>query len=84
MNMNTNMNATAYSFLSWQRPAVPLINEYEFVDPVYPLHIPTDNFPTVSLDQLTVILPLECCIIMFINFCIARPKYCFILCTPAV
>jgi len=21
---------------------------------------------------------------MFINFCIARPKYCFILCTPAV
>jgi len=33
----------------------------------------------------TVILPLECCIIMFINFCIARrPKYCFILHTPAV
>jgi len=29
---------------------VLLINEYEFVDPVYPLHIPTDNFPTVSLD----------------------------------
>jgi len=52
MNMNTNMNATAYSFLSWQRPAVPLINEYEFVDfdPVYPLHIPTNNFPTVCLD----------------------------------
>jgi len=47
--MNTNMNATAYAFLSWQRPAVLLINEYEFVDPVHPLHIPTNNFPTVSL-----------------------------------
>ena len=44
------MNATAYAFLSWQRPAVLLINEYECVDPVYPLHIPTNNFPTVSLD----------------------------------
>jgi len=41
-------------------------------------------FPTASIDWLTVIVPLECCIIMFINFCIARPKYCFILCTPAV
>jgi len=28
----------------------PLINEYECVDPVYTLHIPTNNFPTVSLD----------------------------------
>jgi len=27
-----------------------LINEYERVDPVYPLHRPTDNFPTVSVD----------------------------------
>jgi len=31
-----------------------------------------------------LILPLEYCIIMFINFYIGRPKYCFILCTPAV
>ena len=45
-----NMNATAYAFLSWQRPAVLLVNEYESVDPVYPLHIPTNNFPTVSFD----------------------------------
>jgi len=44
------MNATAYAFLSWQSPAVPLINEYECVDPDYLLHIPTNNFPTVSLD----------------------------------
>jgi len=58
---------------------VVLINEYECVDPVYPLHIPTNNFPTVSLDQLTVILPLECCIMMLIDFYIARPTYCFIL-----
>ena len=42
------MNAAAYAFLSWQRPAVLLINEYECVDPVYPLHIPTNNFPTVA------------------------------------
>jgi len=47
--MNTNMNATAYAFLSWQRHAVLLINGYEFVDPVYPLHIPTNNFPTARL-----------------------------------
>ena len=44
------MNANAYAFLSWQRPPVLLINEYECVDPVYPLHIPTNNFPTISLD----------------------------------
>jgi len=44
------MNATAYAFLCWQRPVVLLINEYECVDPVYPLHIPNNNFPTVSLD----------------------------------
>ena len=29
---------------------VVLINEYECVDPVYPLHILTNNFPTISLD----------------------------------
>jgi len=28
------MNATAYAFLSWQRPAVLLVSEYECVDPV--------------------------------------------------
>jgi len=49
MNTNMNMNATAYAFLSWQRPAVLLINEYEFVDPVHPLHIPTNNIPTARL-----------------------------------
>ena len=38
------------TILIWQRPAVLLINEYECVDPVYPLHIPTNNFPTESLD----------------------------------
>ena len=27
-----------------------LINEYECVDHVYPLHIPTNNFATVFLD----------------------------------
>jgi len=26
-----------------------------------------------------VILSLECCIVMFINFCIDRPSYCFII-----
>jgi len=36
--------------LSWQRHAVLLINEYECVYRVYPLHIPTNNFPTASLD----------------------------------
>ena len=49
------------------------------VDPVHPLHRPTNDFPTVSLDQLTVILSLKCCIRMFINFYIAKPTYCFIL-----
>jgi len=44
------MNPTAYAFLSWQRHAVLLINEYERVDLVYPLYIPTNNLPTVSLD----------------------------------
>jgi len=41
---------TAYAFFSWQRPAVLLINEYECVNPLYPLHIPINNFPTASLD----------------------------------
>ena len=46
-------------------------NEFQCVETVYPLHIPTNNFHTV----------LECCILMFINFCIASPKYCFIMYT---
>ena len=49
-SLTTCMNATAYAFLSWQRPVVLLINEYEFVDPVCLLHIPTNNFPIASLD----------------------------------
>jgi len=48
------------------------------VDPVHPLHRPTNDFPTVSLDQLTVIiLPLECCIVMFSNFYTARATLLF-------
>jgi len=48
------------------------------VDPVHPLHRPTNDFHTVSLDQLTVIiLPLECCIMMFSNFYTARPTLLF-------
>ena len=45
-------SVTTNAFLSWQRPAVlvGLINEYECVDPVHPLHIPTSNFLTVSVD----------------------------------
>ena len=42
-----------------------------------PLHGPTNNFMTFSVDVLTLILSSECCIMMFIY--IARPTYCFIL-----
>ena len=41
--------------------------------------------PTTEIARVPLyLLPSECCIIMSVNFCIARPKYCFILCTPAV
>ena len=82
------MNATAYAFLSWQRPAVLLINEYECVDPDYPLHIPTNNFLdgnsrltdcnfTIRMLYYDPDYPLH--IMMFIYFYIAKPTYCFIL-----
>ena len=42
-----------------------------FVQPTAETDITHNNFPTVSLDYLSVILSLECCIMMLINFYIA-------------
>jgi len=52
--INININITYINFIftpvtiSFYLSTVVLINEC--VDPVYPLHIPTNNCPTVSID----------------------------------